>query len=215
MGSIDCKAILFDLDGTLVDSFPMVERVLRGWAAEKGVDPEAVLAASHGRRDVDVIAIVAPDLDAPSEAAAIAEREARESHGLKEIPGALHLVESLPAHRWGVVTSGMRIVATARLEGAGFPLPRTLVTADDIREGKPHPAPFLAAAADLGFSPSDCLVFEDAPAGVRAAQAAGMDCIGIGPEVHTLVGSGMTAAVPDLAGVKVASGEGLTVTWTD
>lgn len=182
----ECRAILFDLDGVLVDSLALSERILRAWAAARRLDPDAAVIAAHGRRDIDLIRHLAPELDAHAEARAIAAQEEAAAEGLKSCPGASSLLEALPPSRWAVVTSGARRVALARLRAAGLPIPWHVIAAEDIDHGKPNPEGYLKAAALLDSLPRQCLVIEDAQAGVAAARAAGMTCIGVGP---SLVGS--------------------------
>ena len=174
-----CSAILFDLDGVLVDSTRAVDREWREWAARKGVDGDAIMAIAHGVRTVEVIRRVAPHLDAEAEAAAIENHEAGDQRGVMVMPGSVDLVRSIPDGRWGVVTSGSRLLATNRLRHCGLPVPEVLVTSDDVKHGKPDPEPYLKGAKLLGFSPADCLVIEDAPAGIQSARAAGTKVVGI------------------------------------
>jgi sugar-phosphatase len=179
MPIFSCSAILFDLDGVLCDSTRAVEREWREWAARKGVDGDAVMAIAHGVRTVEVIRRVAPHLDAQAEAAAIESHEAIDHRGVVVMPGALDLVKSIPDGRWGVVTSGTRPLATNRLQYCGLPVPEVLVTSDDVTNGKPHPEPYLKGAEKLGLRPAECLVIEDAPAGIRSARAGGLNVIGL------------------------------------
>jgi sugar-phosphatase len=171
--------MLFDLDGVLVDSARCVEHTWRQWAARHGLDPDAIIAVAHGRRTLETIPEVAPHLDVATEVAALEAIESTTTDGVYEIPGARALLEQLPPDRWAIVTSGARSVATLRIRHTGLPMPRVLVCADEIAHGKPHPEGYLTAAARLGVLPDDCVVIEDAPAGVDAARAAGMRCIGI------------------------------------
>jgi len=179
MPTFSCAAILFDLDGVLVDSTGAVDREWRAWAQRKGVDGDAVMAIAHGVRTLEVIQRVAPHLDAEQEVRELESREADHQEGVRVMPGAAELVHSIPEGRWGVVTSGTRLLASARLRFCGLPVPKVLVTADDVVHGKPHPEPYLKGAERLGFEPADCLVIEDAPAGIQAARAGGMKVIGI------------------------------------
>jgi sugar-phosphatase len=179
MPTFSCAAILFDLDGVLVDSTRAVDREWREWAARKGVDGDAIMAIAHGVRTIEVIRRVAPHLDAQVEADAIENHEAGDQRGVTVMPGAVDLVKSIPDGRWGVVTSGSRLLATNRLRYCGLPVPQVLVTSDDVTNGKPHPEPYLKGAAGLGFKPADCLVIEDAPAGIESACAGGMKVVGI------------------------------------
>jgi len=170
---IECAAVLFDLDGVLVDSTAYIERQWRDWALEKKLDPDPFLRYCHGRRAVETIRLAAPWLDADAEVAQFGEHKVEEEVPLAALPGARELLAALPASRWAVVTSGVRSFALARLAGADLPEPRVLVSAEDVREGKPSPDGYLRAAELLGVPPSACLVLEDAPAGIEAARAAG------------------------------------------
>jgi len=179
MPIFSCSAILFDLDGVLVDSTRSVDREWRTWAQKKGVDGDAIMAIAHGVRTVEVIRRVAPHLDAEAEARKIEKHEAHDKEGVHVMPGAVALVHSIPDGRWGVVTSGSRLLASARLRFCGLPVPKVLVTADDVAHGKPHPEPYLKGAGGLGFAPAECLVIEDAPAGIQSACTGGLRVIGI------------------------------------
>jgi sugar-phosphatase len=163
----------------LVDSTRAVDREWREWARRKGVDGDAVMAIAHGVRTLEVIRRVAPHLDAEAEARAIENHEASDQRGVTVMPGSVDLVRSIPEQRWGVVTSGSRLLATNRLRYCGLPVPEVLVTSDDVTHGKPHPEPYLKGAERLGFDPADCLVVEDAPAGIQSARAGGMKVVGI------------------------------------
>ena len=162
-----------------MDSTRAVDREWREWAARKGVDGDAIMAIAHGVRTVEVIRRVAPHLNAEAEAAAIENHEAEDQRGVVMMPGALELVRSIPDGRWGVVTSGSRKLASNRLRHCGLPVPVVLVTSDDVASGKPHPEPYLRGAERLGFPPDECLVMEDAPAGIESGLAAGMKVIGM------------------------------------
>jgi sugar-phosphatase len=179
MPTFSCAAILFDLDGVLVDSTRAVDREWREWAERKKVDGDAIMAIAHGVRTIEVIQRVAPHLDAEAEARAIEDHEAGDQRGVTVMPGAADLLRSIPEGRWGVVTSGSRLLATNRLRFCELPLPKVLVTSDDVTNGKPHPEPYLKGAELLGFAPADCLVIEDAPAGIESARAGGMKVVGI------------------------------------
>ena len=205
MPTFSCSAILFDLDGVLCDSTGAVDREWREWARRKGVDPEAVMAVAHGVRTIEVIRQVAPHLDAEAEADAIENDEASDQAGVSVMPGAAELVRSIPRGRWAVVTSGSRLLAGARLPFCGLPVPDVLVTSDDVTNGKPHPEPYLKGANGLGFNPAECLVIEDAPAGIQAARAAGMKVIGITSTYAPEALQQADAVVARLAQIQVTS----------
>ncbi len=169
-----CKAILFDLDGVLVDSTPAVARVWGAWAIQHGFDPKVVIAHAHGRRSIETIRALAPEMDAEKENIIVERMEIAEKEGVVALPGAAEILRMLPPERFAVVTSATRALALARLRYAGLPAPQNLVSANDVVKGKPLPEPYLKGAELLGFAASDCLVFEDAPAGIKSARAAGM-----------------------------------------
>lgn len=162
-----------------MDSAECIERTWRGWAARHKLDPEKVIAAAHGRRTRETIQLVAPELAADAEVAALEANEAMTAEGVREIEGARELLRGLPADSWAIVTSGIRAVAEFRIKLMGLPSPRVMVCADDIERGKPHPEGYLTAAALLGAANADCVVIEDAPAGIEAAHNGGMRVIGI------------------------------------
>jgi sugar-phosphatase len=167
-------ALLFDMDGTILSSIAAAERVWGDWARRHGLDVATFLPTIHGVRVVETIRrLDLPGVDADAEAAAITLAEMADVAGIEAIGGASRLLASLPMDRWAIVTSAPRILALRRIAAAGLPVPAVLVTADDVVHGKPAPDGFLLAAARLGVSAQDCLVFEDAPAGIAAAEAAG------------------------------------------
>src|SRR3954454_13490828 len=205
MPTFSCSAILFDLDGVLVDSTRQVDREWREWAARKGVDGDAVMAIAHGVRTVEVIRRVAPHLDVEAEAAAIENHEAYDQRGVTMMPGALDLLRSIPTGRWAVVTSGSRLLAQNRLLHCGLPVPDVLVTSDDVVNGKPHPEPYLKGAAGLGFAPGDCIVIEDDPAGIQSARAGGMNVIGMASTYPAEVLGHSDVVIKKLAQMQVTS----------
>jgi len=189
MPIFECSAILFDLDGVLVNSIASVERQWRKFAARHGLDPEHVLHTAHGHRTVETVHILLPDVDAEKEASMVERDEIEDTEGLVATDGALDLVAAIPRDHWAVVTSGTRALATRRLAAAGIPQPNHMVAADEVTRGKPDPEPYLKGARLLNMPPQQCLVFEDAPSGIRAAKAAGIRVIGIPgtyepPELH-------------------------------
>jgi mannitol-1-/sugar-/sorbitol-6-phosphatase len=179
MPQFECSAILFDLDGVLVDSTQSVERLYRVWARENGVDPDYLVRIAHGVRTVEVVKAVAPHLDAEAETLKIEAREAADVEGIYVMPGAVELTASIPEERWGVVTSGRLALATSRLRLAKIPVPQVFVTADVVAKGKPDPEPYLQGAKLMRLNPAECLVIEDAPAGIESGQAAGMRVIAV------------------------------------
>ena len=179
MPKFECAAILFDMDGVLVDSTAAVAGTWGRWALAHSLEPHRVINGAHGRRTIETVREFAPHLDADAEANRIESAEAMELETVTVIPGAPQLLRSLPEGLWGVVTSATRPMALTRLRDAGFPMPRVLVTADDVIHGKPAPEPYLRGAAALGIAADQCVVFEDSPAGIRAASAAGMRVIGL------------------------------------
>jgi len=176
--TLTARALLFDMDGTLVDSTAVSERIWRAWSANEGVDPEAVLAYSHGRRTLDTTRRFTANEDGAVQAYQwIEAQEIAAEDGVIPIDGAKELLDSLPADCWAVVTSAGRNLALRRLAAAKLPLPSVLVTAGDVANGKPDPEGYLLAAKRLGVTPSDCLVFEDTFAGHEAARRGQMRSI--------------------------------------
>jgi mannitol-1-/sugar-/sorbitol-6-phosphatase len=171
--------VLFDLDGTLIDSRESVERYWRRWARRRGLDPEQVLPFVHGHRTIDTIEHFAQHVDCAAEARRMDAEQAADTAGLTPIAGAAEVLEALGPTRWGIVTSGSHGLATARLRAGGLPVPQVLVCAEDVEAGKPAPDGYLAGAAKLGAAPKDCVAVEDTPAGIAAAQAAQMLAVAV------------------------------------
>jgi mannitol-1-/sugar-/sorbitol-6-phosphatase len=165
--------MLFDLDGVLVDSTPAVARVWAGWAREHGFDPDEVVRKAHGRPSIATIRELLPNADHAAEDREVERREIADIEGVIALPGATGLLRSLPLDRWAIVTSCTRPLAWVRIAAAGLPKPKHLVTSSDVQRGKPDPEPYLKGAQFLGLPAAECLVFEDAPAGIRAGKAAG------------------------------------------
>jgi sugar-phosphatase len=202
MKRFECRAILFDLDGVLVDSTTYIEEQWRRWATAKGLSPEPFLRVCHGRRAVETIQLAAPHLDAEAEVAAFVPDDAGNGHVLKPVEGASRLLQTLPVGSWAVATSGTRTGATERLTDAGLPIPGVLVCAEDVVHGKPSPDVYLMAAAGLGVSPADCIVVEDAPAGIQAARSAGMAVVAL-TTTHRAQDLAADAYASSLAGIHV------------
>ena len=171
--------LLFDLDGTLVDSRAVVERQWGRLCERLGLDFAAVLAVLHGVRSADVLRAVAPGVDAEAEAALLDAAEQADSEGLEVVRGAPAALAGLAPRTWGIVTSGHRELAQGRLRAVGLPVPDVMVCGDEVSAGKPDPEGYLAGAGLLGAPPRACVAVEDAPAGIESARAAGMRVIGI------------------------------------
>ena len=204
-------AFLFDMDGTLLNSIESANRAWGAWAEQHGVDFEEMRKHMHGMRAVETIKRWGPahlDVEAEYEALTIAEMD--DVHDITAISGAEAFLRALPADRWALVTSAPRNLALRRIEAAGLPVPPLLVTADDVTNGKPAPDCFLMAAKLLGVPPEDCLVWEDAPAGIAAAKAAGMACIVISAtHVHPIETDNPKIPSYDALEVLVEPGKGL------
>ncbi len=208
MNWLTCQAVIFDLDGVLVDSTAVVERTWRRWAASRGLDFEAVMQVAHGRRAVETVRLAAPHLDTEAEAARLTAQEARETEGLVRIEGASQLVCSLPEGGWAVATSGTREIATTRLTFAGVPLPAVLITADDVERGKPDPRVYMLAAERLGVPSADCVVIEDAPAGIQGARAAEMPVIAVATTYPRQALQDADAVAACLSDIHASTGDG-------
>jgi sugar-phosphatase len=176
-----CAAVLFDADGTLVDSIPAVERAWRTWSTEYGFDPDDVLAICHGRPSADTIRELIPGDGFPAALNRLDDMEVTDTRGVRAYPNSRELLDALgdAGLPWAVVTSGSLPLVTARLKAAELPTPEVLVTADSVAKGKPDPEGYRLAARRLGVDPVDCVVIEDAPAGVRAGKAAGATVIAV------------------------------------
>jgi sugar-phosphatase len=173
-------AFLFDMDGTLITSTVSAERVWTEWASKHGIDAASLLTVLHGVRSVDTLrALNLPQIDAEAEAAAIEAAEIADTDGVAPIAGVTAFLAALPPKRWALVTSASLALARARLAAAGIALPPVTITAEDVARGKPDPQGYKLAAERLGVDPADCLVFEDAPAGLLAGEAAGADVLAI------------------------------------
>lgn len=202
--------MLFDLDGVLIDSTPAVARVWSGWAVEHGFDPETVVHKAHGRPSRTTIRELLPNADIEVEDREVERREIEDLHGVVLLPGAAQLLSVLPPKRWTIATSCTRTLAEVRLRAAGLPIPKNMITSSDVKIGKPDPEPYVKAAAKLGIPASDCIVVEDAPAGVRAGKAAGARVIAFLTTMprRDLEDAGADWIVQNCADVTAASDDG-------
>ncbi|MBO3732155.1 HAD-IA family hydrolase [Glycomyces niveus] len=205
------SVLLFDMDGTLVDSTASVERAWGRFAARHGLEASAILAVAHGRPTIEVVAEFAPrGVDVVAETDRIEAEEIDRTDGISEVPGSAALLRGLDRDRWAVVTSATRALTLRRLAAVGIPLPKILVAADDVTRGKPHPQPYMLAAKALGFDASEAVVFEDAPAGLASAKAAGAATVVVG-DYEGEVADGLPR-IADMRSVTVsANGSGLSV----
>lgn len=209
MQQLECAAILFDLDGVLIDSTAVIVRHWQAWAQQHNLDLDAIMQVAHGRPTIETMRIVAPHLadeTLAEEARRFAAGEVIDTDGILTIDGALALLNSIPPDAWAIVTSCTRDLAAARLGSRGLPLPATIVTADDVTNGKPHPEPYLLGARLLGLPAEQCVVVEDAPAGLAAAAAAGMRSVGVA-STHALEElAEATAVAARLNSIEVTGG---------
>jgi len=181
MSEIRCKAILFDMDGTLVDSTAIVERAWGNWAARHNLSLSDILAFSHGRPTISTLEQFRPGQDHTSDLEELARFEENETAGILAVPGAAEILDTMQRqnHPWALVTSAWRKLAETRVLAAGLPFPTVIVPIDEIQNGKPDPEGFLHAAAQLGVAPQDCIVFEDTRPGIDAGLRAGMQVIAL------------------------------------
>ncbi|MFF1450860.1 HAD family hydrolase [Streptomyces sp. NPDC058274] len=209
---IHADALLFDNDGTLVSSLDSVHRCWSRWAEEYGISEEDFARVElHGRTAVEIAADLLPAQRVPEALARIEQLEVEDVPGtVVALPGTLALLDALPAHRWAVVTSATRRLAEARLAEVGI-RPKTLIAADDITRGKPDPEPYLLAARELGVDPARCVVFEDAPAGLRSGRAAGMATVALAT-THEAAELDADLVVKDLSALSaLVTGEGVEI----
>lgn len=208
------RGVLFDLDGVLIDSTAGVTRVWRDWGVRHGLEPDATAHAAHGRRAIDSVRLLAPQLDAEAELRELERREISESHDVTVFAGAAGLLASLPQRRWAIVTSGTRDLATHRLRVAGLPVPELMITGSDIELGKPHPQPYQRGAALLGLEAHDCVAVEDAPNGISSALAAGMPVLAVPTTYAVAELTGATALLPNLAALQATIvGDFIRLNW--
>lgn len=203
-----CAAVLFDADGTLIDSIPAVERAWRTWSNEYGFDPEEILAVCHGRPSAETIIELVPGDGFRAALARLDDLEVSDTRGVRAYPNSRELLEALSdgGLPWAVVTSGTLALVTARLKAADLPTPEVLVTADSVTNGKPDPEGYRLAARQLGVDPARCVVIEDAPAGVRASKAAGAKVIAVTTSHGAEELRQADVIVPDLSALSWADG---------
>ncbi|MFD7028855.1 HAD-IA family hydrolase [Streptomyces sp. NPDC059917] len=210
---LSAKALLLDMDGTIVNSDAVVERCWREWAVAHGLDPHEVIKVVHGRQGYATMAILLPErpmAENYAENTVMLARETADTEGVVPVGGAAEFMAALAELPHALVTSADLALATARMTAAGLPMPRIRVTAESVSASKPDPEGFLKGAAELGIDPADCIVFEDSEAGIAAGLAAGMRVIGVGPRAAA---HGPTAHVPDLTALTLTTTPtGLTLT---
>jgi sugar-phosphatase len=203
--NIRSLGVLFDLDGVLVDSTPAVARCWTRWSQLHGFNAEDVVHRAHGRPSIVTMRELLPNADYQAENRQMEQWEIEDTEGVVPLPGVLSLLNAIPADRWAIVTSCTRPLAEVRIRVAGLPWPKQLVTSADVQRFKPDPDPYLKGAELLKFAPVDCLVVEDAPAGIRSGKAAGAAVLAlrttdIDPQ---LTAAGANWIVNDLASVQL------------
>ena len=203
MTEVSVRGVLFDMDGVLVRSEGSIERAWTAWALRNGMPPSELVNLVHGRRSIDSVRALRPDLDAVVENAFIENLEVTDNRGLVVSPGVLDLLNALPVGRWTIVTSASKRLAAARLAAGGVPMPERFVTGDDVQNGKPHPAAYAKGAEVLGLPPHECLVIEDAPAGVASGKAAGCKVMAVADRAQWPALAAADYCVVSLAQVKV------------
>ena len=213
MPQITCRALLFDLDGVLVDSTPAVARVWNAWAQQHGFNGDEVVKRAHGRPSLTTIRELLPNGDHEKEDREVERREIEDVSDVVALPGALQLLKKLPPSAWTIVTSCTRKLAHVRITAAGLPTPRVLVTSSDIKRGKPDPEPYLKGAEVLQVSPEECVVVEDAPAGIRSGKAAGARVLALRTTAQDadLLAAGADWIVDDLSKVPYLAGPNSTL----
>ena len=209
---LSCRAVLFDLDGVLVDSRAVVERTWQRWTARHGLTIPDIVARSHGRRSVDTLRELVPDDAIEAEVAWLEATELSDTEGLVVLPGARDALHALDDGRRAVVTSGGRELAFMRLRFSGLPLPAILIAAEDVRIGKPAPEGYALAAERLGFPAADCVVFEDTAAGISAGRAAGATVIGVSTTFPPAALAAADRVIGTLADVRITTnGAGIVI----
>ena len=206
---IQCRGVLFDLDGVLVDSTPAVARVWAKWAAKHGFVAEDVVRQAHGRPSMATIRDLLPHADHDAENREVERGEIEDVEGVIPLPGALEILQAIPQGRWAIATSCTRQLAEVRIRAAGLPMPKHMITSNDVHRGKPDPEPYSKAAKILGFAPVDCIVVEDAPAGIQAGKASGARVLALrttAPDSE-LTQSGADWIANDLSSLRLLSSD--------
>jgi sugar-phosphatase len=176
---LEVSGLLFDMDGVLVSSIGSVLRSWRRWAKHYGLPNADKVEIPHGVRAIDIMKQLKPDIDTVEGLKLIEDIEVADIADLEVLAGVKALLKGLPADRWAIVTSATRRLLLGRLKAAGLPVPDRIISGDQVKRGKPDPEPYRRGAELLGVQPQDCLVFEDAPSGVRAGIAAGCRVLGV------------------------------------
>lgn len=192
MTNVSAQALLFDMDGVLINSIPVVERVWSRWASGRGLNVEEVLQHVHGRPSITSLRDLLPDIDHAAENDIIERAEINDVDGIVPLPGVKELLAALPKDCWAIVTSCTRPLAEVRIRAAGLPRPGVVITADDITHGKPNAEPYMKGAAGLGVAPERCIVVEDALAGIASGRSAG----------SRVIAFTTTASITDLVAAK-------------
>jgi mannitol-1-/sugar-/sorbitol-6-phosphatase len=205
---LTARALLLDMDGTIVNSDAVVERCWRAWATEHGLDPDEALKVVHGRQGYATMAVLLPDRPMEQNYAdnrVLLAQETADTEGVVPVAGAPAFLAAIAGLPHALVTSADEALAQARMTAAGLPMPRTRVTAERVGASKPDPEGFLKGAAELGFAPADCVAFEDSEAGIAAARSAGMRVVGVGPRASALAPD---VHIQDLTQLQVTEGPG-------
>lgn len=200
---VSVRGVLLDMDGVLVRSEGSIERAWTAWARRHGMPPAETIHAAHGRKSIDTVRALRPELDAEIENAFIENLEVNDNEGLVSLPGVKELLKILPAERWTVVTGASRRLAVARLTAGHLPIPSRMITGDDVAAGKPDPSAYEKGAALLGFPPEECLAVEDAPAGVASAKVAGCKALAVAGRKEWPTLAAADYLIESLAGIRV------------